>query len=42
MEKETNKEWIEGEHPVFGDHGTEPAARTEAITGDPGMFPRKQ
>lgn len=36
------QEWVEHEHPAFGDHGREPAKETERLLGRTGMFPRKQ
>lgn len=38
----TTENWQEREHPVFGNHGTEPAIQSEAVIGRSGMFPKKQ
>jgi len=35
-------EWKEQEHPIFGDHGREPASRTEKLLGRTGIFPKRQ
>ena len=37
-------EWTEGEHPIFGEHGVEPAIRTKELVPslDINDFPLKQ